>query len=244
VAAVREETIELAGLSAVVVGPAEPAAQVILCHGFSMVPADLAPFAHSLGVPARFVFPEGLVDAELEPGVTRGRAWWHIDPVARARSMAAGPRDFAGLCPPDLPAARSRLAALIDEVAADAAGRPVVVGGFSSGGMLAYDTVLRERPEVAGLVLLSSTRIAADEEAAFVARTPLAGMPALLSHGRADDDLAFAAGEALRDAVAAAGADVTWVPFDQGHEIPLLVWRRLRRWLTAIASPPAVGAPV
>jgi phospholipase/carboxylesterase len=241
---VREASIELAGLRAVVVEPDDPVAHVVLCHGFSMTPADLAPFAHSLGVPARFVFPEGPVAAELEPGVVRGRAWWHIDPVERARSMAAGPRDFAGLHPPDLPAARAGLGALIDEVAAGAAGRPVVVGGFSSGGMLAYDTVLRARRPLAGLVLLSATRIAADEEAAHVAARPLAGLPALLSHGRADDDLAFAAGEALRDAVTSAGADVTWVPFEQGHEIPLVVWRRLRRWLVQVAAPPAVGAPV
>ena len=241
----REEWIELAGLRAIAVGEPDAALHVVLCHGFSMTPADLAPFAHSLGVPARFVFPEGPAPAELEPGVPRGRAWWRIDPDERARSMAAGPRDFAGLHPPDLPAARARLGAVLDEVLAAAAGRPVVAGGFSSGGMLAYDTVLRAPRPVAGLALLSATRIAADEQAPHVAARALAGVPALLSHGRADDDLAFAAGEALRDAAAAAGADVTWVPFDQGHEIPLVVWRRLRRWLAAIAAgAPSVGAPV
>jgi phospholipase/carboxylesterase len=54
-----------------------------------------------------------------------------------------------------------------------------------------------------------------------------------MSHGEADPDLAFSTGEALRDVLAAAGASVEWVPFEQGHEIPLLVWRRLRKFLQA-----------
>jgi phospholipase/carboxylesterase len=53
----------------------------------------------------------------------------------------------------------------------------------------------------------------------------------LISHGRADSDLAFAAGESLRDCLTTAGAATTWVPFDQGHEVPLVVWRRLRKFL-------------
>jgi phospholipase/carboxylesterase len=58
----------------------------------------------------------------------------------------------------------------------------------------------------------------------------------LVSHGELDDDLAFSAGERLRDFVAAAGAVVTWVPFAQGHEIPLVVWRRVRKLLDALAG--------
>src|SRR5687768_953395 len=37
-------------------------ATVVLLHGYSMTPSDLSPFASSLGVAARFVFPEGPVD--------------------------------------------------------------------------------------------------------------------------------------------------------------------------------------
>ena len=53
-------------------------AVVVLLHGFQMRPDDLAPFAHSLGVPAWFLFPEGPLEAQPE-----GRAWWHIDPDRR-----------------------------------------------------------------------------------------------------------------------------------------------------------------
>ena len=51
----------------------------------------------------------------------------------------------------------------------------------------------------------------------------------LVSHGDGDADLAYSAGVALKDLLIEAGADVTWVPFNGGHEIPLVVWRRLRQ---------------
>ena len=246
-----EREIELGGGRAIAVGaPADVApAFVILLHGFAMTPAELSPFAHSLGVAARFLFPEGPVPAALEPGtpstcpaagppdgsVTRGgRAWWHIDPGARLDAMAQGPRDFAGYEPADLAAARARLGAIVDQSLDEARGRPVVLGGFSSGGMLAFDAQLRAPRGIRGLALLSATRVCWREQEGFVAARPLAGLPALLTHGTADDDLAFAAGEALRDAAIAAGADVTWAPFDGGHEIPLVAWRRLRNWLRAL----------
>ena len=95
--------------------------------------------------------------------------------------------------------------------------------------MLSLDFVLRGSRPVDGLVLMSASRIArADWE---LKRERLRGLPAFLSHGRADQDLAFAAGEALRDFVLAGGAGVSWVPFEGGHETPLVVWRGLRKFL-------------
>jgi phospholipase/carboxylesterase len=234
VTALPETELALAGARTIAVGAADAPAIVILLHGFAMTPAELSPFAHSIGVAARFLFPEGPAPAALEPGLPRGRAWWHIDPTARLDAMARGPRDFATYEPPDLAAARALAGAIVDEALALAAGRPVVLGGFSSGGMLAFDAQLRAPRAVRGLALLSATRVAWREQAPLVAARPLAGLPALLTHGTADDDLAFAAGEALRDAAVAAGADVTWAPFDGGHEIPLVAWRRLRTWLRAL----------
>ncbi len=230
----REEEITLAGRRAIAVGEPDLPALIIMCHGFAMMPEELAPFAHSLGVPARWLFPEGPAPAALVPGEPRGRAWWHIDPSARLAAIAGGPRDFAVLEPADLAAARALCGAIVDETLAAAAGRPVILGGFSSGGMLAFDTQLRAPRPIAGLALLSATRICWREEEPLTRAAPLAGLPALLTHGRADDDLAFAAGEALRDAAITAGADVTWAPFDGGHEIPLVAWRRLRKWLDAV----------
>lgn len=227
----REEIIELGGLRAISVGDPDAAVVMVLAHGFQMEPADLSPFAHSMRAPAWFLFPEAPQAAQ-----TRGRAWWFIDAKLRDEAIARGPRDFAVQHPPDLPAARATLLRFLEAAKARAAGRPFVAGGFSQGGMLTCDTLLRSGLGVNALALLSASRIAFDEQEPLLAQRPFAGLPALVSHGQADPDLAFSAGEALRDAVAAAGATVTWVPFAEGHEIPLVVWRRLRMLLLGLAA--------
>jgi phospholipase/carboxylesterase len=67
----------------------------------------------------------------------------------------------------------------------------------------------------------------------------------LVSHGTSDTDLAFAAGENLRNWLQDAGGDVAWVPFEGGHQIPLAVWRQTRafaRRLTRDCARQQVGS--
>lgn len=222
-----DRSVQVAGLRTIeVIGKAPPRLTVVVLHGYAMSPEDLAPFASSVGVPARFLFPEAPLRA-----VPTGRAWWAIDPDARSRALAAGPRDLFEEHPPGAASARERLLAFLDAIRSDSE-LPVVLAGFSQGGMLACDTLLREQLRVAALVLLSSSRIAADDWEPRIHR--LQRLPAFVSHGHTDPDLAFSAGEALRDLLERGGADVTWVPFDSGHEIPLVVWRALRKFLSAL----------
>jgi phospholipase/carboxylesterase len=232
----REEAIQLAGQRAIAVGEREGARiLVVILHGFLMEPADLSPFARSLGLPAWYLFPEGPIEA------SRGRSFWHVDPERRAAALAAGPRDLAAEHPPGREEARTQLAAFLSEASAAAPGLPLVLIGFSQGGMLACDLILHAGegglalPPIAALLLLSASRVAFDEWAPRLHRVH--GLPVLISHGRADADLAFAAGEALRDALIMGGADITWLPFDGGHEIPLLVWRHIRKLLMRLANP-------
>ena len=232
-----EREIRIADLDALLVGDVEQARfVVVMLHGFAMTPRDLSPFAHSLGIPGLFVFPRAPLEAALEPGKPFGRAWWHIDPVARATALMQGPRDFGVQHPVDLPRARKDLFAFLDGLATISArlpNLPLFLAGFSQGGMLISDAFMRhpERLRVTGLALFSTSRIAVDEWPAPESCVAARGLPVLLSHGRADADLAFAAGEGLRDVFVRAGAAVTFLPFDQGHEIPLVVWRGFRRFL-------------
>ncbi len=217
----------IAGLTTTVVGvPSDPLAIVFL-HGFSMVAADFVPFAHSLGVAAQFWFPDGLVAGGLG-----GRAWWDIDLTQRAAALVDGPRDLFQELPPGRAAARVVLAQFLDEIRSEVGSRPLVIVGFSQGGMLAFDHVLHVAPRPAALVLLSSSRIAWPQWQPLLG--VVQGLPMLVSHGHADEDLAFSAGEALRDAAVRGGAQVTWLPFDGGHGVPMLVWRGLRKFLRAL----------
>ena len=78
------------------------------------------------------------------------------------------------------------------------------------------------------------SRIAFDEWGPRLPR--LKDLPMLVVHGRDDDELAFSAGESLRDAAMAGGADVEWLPFEGGHGIPLVAWRALRRKLRRLIA--------
>ena len=94
----------------------------------------------------------------------------------------------------------------------------VVLGGFSQGSMLASDVAFRSGRALAGLVVMSGTFLAEHEWRPLMPSR--AGLPVLQSHGRADPLLPFAIAERLRDAMADAGLEVTWVAFNGGHGVP------------------------
>ena len=196
-----------------------------------MKPEVLVPLAEALALPVRLVVPSGPVEE-----ADGSRSWWAVDAAHRAARLAAGPSDLFDRHPKKRPAARAVLATTLREERARQPGCRFVIVGYSQGGMLAMDHLLTQgEPDVAGLALLSSTCIALDEWLPHTAR--LQGLPALVTHGRSDGDLAFSAGERLRDLLQAAGAQVTWLPFEGGHEMPLVVWRALRRFVLGLQPP-------
>jgi phospholipase/carboxylesterase len=223
-----EQILEIAGLRSTIIGEANAPLTVVLLHGFSMTPADLAPFAHSLSVPARFVLPQGPVSL---PG--GGAAWWESDRAGRPDPRAIG-WDLFDEDPAGLDAARTMLGDLLSSLRSDAPESFTVLGGFSQGGMLTMDYALRGSHRLDALALLSSSRIAYRKW--LLTRARLYDLPVLISHGSTDSHLAFAAGEALRDFCIDSDARVTWIPFAGGHEIPLAVWRALRKQLISLIT--------
>ena len=207
---------------------------MVLLHGYAMEPEELAPLALAMGLPVALYLPRG-----SEAALPRGRAWWPVDGERRAAQIARGARDLHDAYPPGRDLLRARCAALVDELLRRHAGRPVVLAGFSQGGMLATDLVLHRAVRPQALALLSSSCIAAREwePLATVAR----GLPVLVAHGLRDEDLSIRAGERLRDLLAAGGARVSWLPFEGGHNIPLQVWRELRRFVAHVGIPCATS---
>jgi phospholipase/carboxylesterase len=224
-----ESVREVAGLRTLIVGERDASLALVLLHGYGMRPEDLAPFTRSIGVRLQFLLPQGPI-----AGARGGFGWWVSSVEEAGLTAPAAPRDLAGLEPKGLDAARNQLEEYLAAVTAQFAAERVVLGGFSQGAMLALDLVLRAQVHAEGLVLLSASRIALRHWEGCRAR--LRDLPVFLSHGRADTDLAFHAGEALRDFVAGAGARVDWVPFDGEHEIPLIVWRGLRKFLRGLLA--------
>ena len=210
---------------------AVPPVTVVLLHGYAMQPEDLAPFVSAMGFPGRCLLPRAAL-----PANPNGRGWWAVDTEARAEAISRGARDLASTAPVGRATVRRRLAELLVTERNLVPGRPCVLVGFSQGGMLACDTLMHEDVRVDALVLLSSSCIDVEVWRARSAR--IAGLRSLVAHGRNDADLAFAAGERLRDFLTEAGASVSWLPFDGGHQIPLPVWRELRKLIRSVTFGP------
>jgi phospholipase/carboxylesterase len=202
--------------------PGAPIAVVVL-HGREMSGADLSPFAAALAKDAYWLFPDAPLAAD------RARTWWPIDSEQRIRALQSGPMELSAMDPPGRREARE----FLDQVLAAVPTR-FVLAGFSQGGMLAMDYVLHGGRRPAALALLSTTRIAIADWTSCAEAGALAGLRVLVSHGRSDSELAFAAGEQLRDFAVAHGADVQWLPFDGGHQLPFVVWRALRKLVASI----------
>src|SRR5246127_691313 len=66
-----------------------PRAAVMLLHGLDMAPAQLAPIAASLKLPALVALPSGPIAR-----AGGGRAWWPVDDAARTARLSAGPADL------------------------------------------------------------------------------------------------------------------------------------------------------
>jgi phospholipase/carboxylesterase len=105
----------------------------------------------------------------------------------------------------------------------------LLLGGFSQGSMLACDVVLHSEQKPAGLMLLSSTLIARADWAPRMAGCR--GLPVLQTHGRQDPLLPFGDAEELRNLVRGAGADMTFLAFDGGHELPPPVLDAVSRFI-------------
>jgi phospholipase/carboxylesterase len=219
----RERRVTLAGFETIVVEPeVRPATDIIVLHGYSMAATALSPFAHSLGVDATFYFPQAPL-----PASEGGWTWWPVDHARRTRELALGPRDLSSTCP-DRTSVRQRMLELVSTIKRPEAPHTVLCG-FSQGGMLALDLFLMEELRLDALTLFSSCLIDQTRLAPRAAR--LAGLPTFISHGLQDVDLAFEAGCRLRDFLRGAGAEVSWVEFDGGHEVPLPVWRQFKQFL-------------
>lgn len=202
-----------------------PRCLVLLLHGLTMLPQTMEAFAKVLEPQALVRCPAGPVhypDGSL--------SWWPVDLAKREAALATGPVDLAQRSPKERARAREVLHEAMQAARAQHPGLPLVLAGFSQGGMLAVDYLLQHPGAQAdALALMSASRIDLDTWLPLLPR--LADLPVWVTHGRLDEDLSFSAGEGLRDMLHTAGARVQWQPFDGGHELTMVVWRGLRRFV-------------
>jgi len=208
---------------------------VVLLHGFGAPGDDLVPLARALGLAreVRFVFPAAPL--ALPSMFMESRAWWLIDFAGREQRRGPdGVLDLSADIPDGLDRARGQVSDILAHLDAILGGpvNDVILGGFSQGAMLALDTYLHDIPAIKGLVLMSPTLVNGQSWQARLAT--LSGLPLFVSHGRQDEVLAFPMTERLLALLQQGQAQVSWTPFDGGHEIPMTVLKGVNGFLTEL----------
>jgi len=212
--------LQAAPLNAIVRGGEGPPT-LVLMHGYGGTAENWLQFVDHIQVPdsARLIFPQGPLRG---PG-SGMRGWWWLDihgHIPAGETMA----DFSIANPGGIKVA----SLLVRNYLKDIAG-PIVLGGFSQGAMLSGEIAFQSDQELAALVLLGGTTV---NEAAWVDRFPgRRQLPIFIAHGRQDGVLPFAIAERFAGKLKAAGLNVTWFPFDGGHNIPASVVRELNIFL-------------
>jgi phospholipase/carboxylesterase len=187
---------------------------VVVLHGWGAPGDDLVPLAEALERPGvRFFVP-----AAPLPEMGGGRAWWHLDPYTRpphavSDQMAPGFQPTAAVVE-----ARVAVQGLVASVVERYAPATVALMGFSQGAMLSIDVALAGTPGVDRVVAMSGVLLMDSVPSLTAPR--LTRPRFLLSHGRQDPVVPFAGGARAKEVLEKSGFDVTFRPFDGGHEIP------------------------
>ena len=198
---------------------------VVVLHGWGAPGDDLVPLAEALKRPGvRFFVP-----AAPLPEMGGGRAWWHLDPNTRPPHASTDQLPPGFRPTPDVIAARAAVQALIATVVDVYAPTSIALVGFSQGAMLSIDVALAGAPGVDRVAAMSGVLLV-DSVPALTAPHPTKPR-FLLSSGRQDPVVPFASGTRAKELLEQHGFDVTWRPFDGGHEIPRPVLADVERFL-------------
>ena len=207
---------------------AEPTASVIWLHGLGADGHDFEPIVPELRLPdtlpLRFVFPHAPVRPVTLNGGMAMRAWYDIISLDRN-----GPVDKAGINE-----SSQLLEGLIarEEQRGIDPGR-IVLAGFSQGGAIAINTVLRSGGKLAGLMGLSTWLPLPDAlKSGGLDTTP----PVFMAHGQFDPMIPMQYGRAAADALAGAGFDVDWHDYPMAHAVCPQEIDDIRTWLVDVLS--------
>ena len=196
-----------------------PFPTILALHGWGASAHDLiglAPLLHR--GEALVLSPQGSTAIQIAPGMA-GYGWF---PLGEGR-------------PPD-PTEFRQAAAEIERFLDSALERypverrKVVVMGFSQGGVMAYDLVLRNPERFAGLIALSSW-FPEDMVESISASPALENFPALVVHGTEDPMIPVARAQESRDRLTKLGVSVSYREYDMQHEIRPEALRDLLQWL-------------
>lgn len=207
----------------------------LLLHGYGSKPQEWFPFTKTIHLPKTrfFVFPEGIEETVSPDGPRGGRAWWRLDLASYILPESPIP-NLSKAKPPGIRASSDRIRILIHEVEKRFGSSPnqLILGGFSQGAMIASEIAFKTDESIQALVLLSGTTV--DEVAWVQGMAARRKLPVFISHGRNDNILSFEIAKRYQQEMRNAGLNVTWIPFEGGHEIPMEVVNALNSFLARL----------
>lgn len=203
----------------------QPSYSIIWLHGLGADGQDFVPVADELALPTavRYIFPH----APQRPVTINGgyvmRAWYDIaSPEIHARQDEAGIR-----------ASQAAVEELIaQEVERGIAPQHIFLAGFSQGGAIALHTALRRRVPLGGVLALSTYLPLAETVAAEV-RAEALHTPVFMAHGRSDQVVPYALGEASRSMLEELGCTVDWHAYPMPHSVCPEELMDIQHWLAA-----------
>jgi phospholipase/carboxylesterase len=196
-----------------------PFPTVLSLHGWGASAHDLlglAPYLH--GGEALVICPQGPVSFQTGPGQV-GYGWFPI--------TGGGPMD-----PAEFAKGRDVLARFVDEAVArfPVDPRKLVVMGFSQGGVMAFDLVLRDPARFAGLAALSSW-LPNDLANTIPETEALENFPVLVQHGTEDPMIPIDRGRETRERLTRMGVGLSYREYEMQHELRPESLRDLVSWL-------------
>jgi phospholipase/carboxylesterase len=203
-----------------------PFPTILALHGWGASAHDLiglAPVLHGGG--ALVLCPQGPVAFEIGQGYV-GFGWFELSQV-RPPTLA------------EIGSATDRLRAFLDAAQSryPIDRRKTVVMGFSQGGVIAYDLVLRDPARFAGLVALSSW-LPAELDDAIPTQPAHENFPALVVHGTQDPMIPVARAQESRERLMKRGVALTYREYEMEHGIAPEALRDLVGWLESkVISP-------
>jgi phospholipase/carboxylesterase len=212
-------------------GDAAPPTLVLL-HGFASSAGHWLPFTRSLEFHGRILLPEAPEKAVRTDGLPEGRAWWRLD--FSGQSEAGASRiDLSIENPEGLGQAAGKVHSMLS-AEGNSVDFPFLLGGFSQGAMVACQIAFTSDEPLAALIVLSGTPINEKNWREGMRRRK--GMPVFISHGRKDTILRFDLADRLSKEMTSAGLEVTFFPFNGGHEIPVEAVEALGSFLTRVRA--------
>lgn len=158
------------------------------------------------------------------------RCWWYWDLPAMERRVLDGCSPTEAIDPTDTPRGLpSATDAILGYVGGLPGGVPgTVLLGHSQGACAAMDAAVMAPRPPAALVLMSPGAVSIDTWLEMM-DPGMKDVPVLITHGRRDGTLPVAGAEWLAKVLDTAGADVTFIAFRGGHQLPPI--RLLHSWL-------------